>query len=82
MGYALIDDVHADFCETIYVSFTSAEVAAFDRVIEETMNGVSIILVVLRGIDPALSRNGVGTSRAVLEAEALHLIAKFREGCS
>ena len=80
LGHALVDDVHADLGQTMHIRFTGAEVAALDRVVEQAEHRVPVVLVVLRRIDPALGGNGMRTARAVLEAEALHLVAQLGQG--
>ena len=79
LGNALVDDLQGDLGEAMDVGLAGAEVTALDRVVEETPDGVSVILVVLCAIDPALGGDGVGAARAVLIAEALHLVAEFGE---
>lgn len=69
LGDALVDDVHADLGEAVDVRLAGAEVAALDRVVEEVEDAVAVILVVLRRVDAALGRDGVGAAGAVLEAE-------------
>ena len=76
---ALVDDRGADFGQAVNVGFASAEVAALDRVVEQTINGVVVVLVVLRGVDTALRGDGVSAARAVGDAEHLHVEAQFAE---
>src|ERR1700685_4106168 len=78
---ALIDDVHADLSEAIDVRFAGAEVAAFHGVIEEAVHAVAIILVILRGVDATLRRDGVRAPGRILEAETLYVVAEFAERC-
>ena len=66
---ALVDDVGADLGEAVDVGLAGAVVAALDRVVEEPVGGVAVLLVVLRGVDAALRRDGVRAARGVLEAE-------------
>ena len=66
---ALVDDVRADLGQPVDVGLPGAVVAALDRVVEEAVDGVAVLLVVLRGVDAALRRDGVRAARAVLEAE-------------
>ena len=75
LGDALVDDLVADLGQPVDVGLAGAEVAAFNRVVEEPVNAVAVVLVVFRGIDPALGGDRVGAARAVLVAEALHLVA-------
>ena len=76
---ALVDDVHTDLCEAVDIGLACAKVAALDGVVEERLNAVTIIMIILRGVDAALGRNGVSTARAVLIAKALHVVAEFAE---
>ena len=66
---ALVDDVRADLGEPVDVGLARAEVAALDGVVEEAVDGVAVVLVVLRGVDAALCGDRVRASRAVLVAE-------------
>ena len=70
---ALVDDVHADLREPVHVGLARAEVAALDRVVEQAVDAVAVVLVVLRGVDAALRGDRVRAARRVLEAEALTL---------
>ena len=77
MGDALIDDGDADLREAVDVGFTGAEVAALDRVVEETIDAVAVVLIILGGVDAALGGDGVSAARGVLKTEATDLVAKF-----
>ena len=79
LRHALIDDGTRDLGEAIDVCLARAEVAALDRVIVEAADRVAVVLVIFRGVDAALGRDRVRTARAVLVAEAFHLIAHFRQ---
>ncbi len=79
LRHALVDDVRADFRQPIHVRFARAEVAALDRVVKKPVNGVAVVLVVLRGIDPALRGDRVRAPRRVLVAKAFHLVAHLAE---
>ena len=65
----------------MHVGFAGAEIAALDRIVEETEDGVAVVLVILGGVDSALGGDGVGTTGAVLIAEAIYLIAELGKGC-
>ena len=80
LGDALVDDTSADLGEPVDVRFSRPEVATLEGVIEQPVNTVAIVLVVLRRVDPALRRDAVSPSGAVLEAEYVHLVAQFRQG--
>ncbi len=79
LGDALVDDVGADLGQPVDVGLAGAVVAALDRVVEQPVGGVAVLLVVLRGVDAALGGDRVGTARGVLVAEGLHLVAGFAE---
>ena len=79
---ALVDDVCADLGEAVDVVLTSAVVAALDRVVEETVDGVVVVAVVLRGVDTTLRGDGVRAAGGVLVEEAVDVVAHFAErGC-
>ena len=48
-----------DFRQTVDIGFTGAEVAAFNGVVKQAVNGVAVVLVVLGRVNAALGRNGV-----------------------
>ena len=80
LGDALVDDIDRDLGEAVDVGFAGPEITALDGVVEEAVHRVAVVLVVLRGVDPALGGDRVGAARAVLVAEALHLVAELGEG--
>jgi hypothetical protein len=77
---ALVDDVHRLLGQAVDVRLARAEVAALHRVVEEAVHAVAVVLVVLRRVDPALGRDRVRAARAVLVAEAEHLVAQLGHG--
>ena len=48
---ALVDDVHAQLRQAVDVRLARAVVAALDRVVEEPLDAVAVVLVVLGGVD-------------------------------
>lgn len=74
-GDALVDDVGAHVGQPVDVGLAGSVVAALDRVIEQPVDGVVVVLVVLGSVDAALGRNRVRTTRAVLVAEVLDVVA-------
>lgn len=74
---ALVNDVGGDFSETVDVGFTSAEVTTLDGVVEEAVNGVTVILIVFGSVNSALCGDRVSAAGAVLVAEALYLVPQF-----
>ncbi len=81
LGNALVDDVDAVLRETVDVAFASAEVAAFDRVIEEAVDAVAVVLIIFGGVDATLGGDRVGAAGRILEAEALDVVAQLAAGC-
>src|SRR5262249_40244384 len=69
-----------DLREAVHVGLAGPEVPALHRVVEEPPDGIAVVLIVLGRVDTALSRDGVGTTRAVLKAEALNFVAQLAEG--
>src|SRR5207342_829297 len=63
LGDALVDDLDADLGEPVDVRLARAVVAALDRVVEEAVDAVAVVLVVLRRVDPALGGDAVRTAR-------------------
>ena len=76
---ALVDDGVRHFGETIDVGFASAVVTALHRIVEKAINRVTVVLIVLGGVDTTLSRNRVCTAGRVLDAEVLDLESHFAE---
>ena len=77
---ALIDDIDGDLGEAVDVGLARAEVAALHGVVEQPVHRVAVVLVVLRGVDPALRGDRVRAARRVLEAEAGDVVAELGEG--
>ena len=64
LGDALVDDVDADLGQPVDVGLARAEVAALDRVVEEAVDAVAVVLVVLGRVDAALGGDRVRPARA------------------
>ena len=77
----LVDDVIAHFGKSIDIRLTATVVAAFDGLIEKTVDRVIVILVVLGGIDTTLCGNGMCTAWRVAYTEYLNIITKLTK-CS
>ena len=77
LGDALVDNGSADFSKTVDIRLAGAEVPSLDCVVKEAPDAVSIVLVILGGIDATLRGDGVGAAGTVVEAEGLHLIAEL-----
>ena len=79
LRHALVDDVDADLREPVDVRLARAEVAALDRVVEQPIDAVAVVLIVLRGVDAALRGDAVRAARRILEAEALDVVAELAQ---
>ena len=79
LRHALVDDVDAQLRQPVHVRLARAVVAAFDRVVEEPVDAVAVVLVVLRRVDAALRRDAVRPPRTVLDAEADDVVAELAE---
>ena len=84
LGYALVDDVAGHLGQTIDVGLAGAVVAALHGVVEQAVNRVTVVLVVLCGIDASLCGDGVCTTGRVLNAEVEYFETHFaqRGGCA
>ena len=78
---ALVDDRCADFRESVNICFTRAKISSLDRVIEETIRPVTVVLIVLGGIDSTLRSDRVGPACTVLVTEAFDVEALLAKGC-
>ena len=76
---ALVDDVDAQLRQPVDVGLARAVVAALDRVVEQPLDAVAVVLVVLRGVDAALRGDAVRAARAVVDAEAHDVVAELAE---
>src|SRR5581483_11762591 len=59
--------------------FARAEITAFDRVVEEAIDAIAVVLIVLCGIYSALRGDGVGAAWGILKAKAFHLVTQFAQ---
>ena len=75
--HALVYNGVGHFCQTVDICFACAVIATFDRVIEQAVNRVAIVLVILRSVDTALCSNGVCAARRVLYTEVYHFESHF-----
>ena len=80
LRHALVDDIGADLGQAVDVGLPAAVVAALHRVVEEPVGGVTVVVVVLRGVDPALRGDGVRAAGAVLVEEALDVVSRLSHG--
>ena len=79
LGHALINDVDADLRQPIDIGFARPEIAALDRVVEQPLHAVAVVLIILGRVDSALRRDAVGAARAVLVTKGLHVVAQLRQ---
>ena len=82
LGDALVDDVRADRGQTVDVRLAGAVVAALHGVVEQAVDGVTVVLVVLRSVDATLGGDGMGTTRRVLVTEVLDAVTSLTKGGS
>ena len=54
LGDTLVDDVARHFGQAVDVGLAGAEVATLDGVVEEAVNRVTVVLVILGGVDTTL----------------------------
>ena len=81
LGDTLVDDVRADRGEPVNVRLAGAVIATFDGVVEQAVDRITVILVVLRGVNSALGRDRVSATRRVLVAEVLDAVTGLTESC-
>ncbi len=80
--HALIDDVIRHLRQTINVRLTRTVVTSLDRIVVETIYGVTVVLVVLRCIDTTLRSDRVRTTRTVLNTEVQYVESHLCERSS
>ncbi len=79
-GHAVVDDLEADFGESVDIGFAGAVVAAFDGVVKQSIDGIAVVLVVFCGVDTALGCDAVCPSWAIVKGKAFDLVAQLTEG--
>ena len=77
----MIDDAAADLGQPVDVRFACPVVAPFYRVVEEPVDTVPVVRVVLRSVDPPLSRNAVSAARRLVITERRDLVSQFGQRC-
>ncbi len=73
----LVDNGTADFRKAIDIGLSAAIVAPFDRVVEKTIDGVVVILVILRSVDSSLRGDGMRPTGRITDAENLYIVSQF-----
>jgi hypothetical protein len=76
----LIDNVVSDFREPINIGFAGTKIAALNRVVEQAVNAIAIVLIILCRINAALRGNRVGAPRRILKTKTFHPVSEFTEG--
>ena len=82
LRYTLVDNRCTDLCQTINVSLTSTVIASFNRIIKQSIDCITVVLIVLCCIDTTLCSNRMGTTRRVLNAEIKHAESHFTKRSS
>ena len=77
LRHALIDDVDAQLRQPEDVRFARPVVPAFDRVVEQPLDAVAVVLIVLRRVDAALRGDGMRAPRRVMKDEAFDVVAQL-----
>ena len=80
--HALVNDVDAHFRQAVHIGFAGTEVAAFHGIVEETIDRISVVLIVLGCVDASLGSDGVCPAGRILKAEGFDLVAQFRQRSS
>ena len=76
---ALVDDIVGYFSKTIDICLAAAIVTAFYSVVEQTIDGVIVVLVIFCSIDTTLSGNGVCTTGRITDTENFNIIAELSQ---
>src|SRR5690606_12145200 len=65
-----------------HICLTCTVVTTFNGIVEQTENGVTVVLVIFSSVNTTLCRNRVCTAWRILEAESLYIIAQLAKCCS
>ncbi|MPN24993.1 hypothetical protein SDC9_172400 [bioreactor metagenome] len=77
MSYTLIDNAVRYFRQTVYVGFAGTVVAPFNRIIEQTVDGVTVVRIILGSIDTPLCSDRVCTAGRILDTEIQYVETHF-----
>ena len=77
--HALVDNGGTYLCQTIHVGFAGTIVTTFDGVVEQTVNGVVVVLVVFGSVDTTLGGDGVRPAGGVADAEDLDVVTHLTQ---
>jgi len=80
LGNRLVDDGGAEFREPIDVFLAGSVVTTFLGVVEQSPGRITIVAIVLRGVDTTLSGDTVSSAGRILEAEAVDVVAHRSHG--
>ena len=79
LRHTLVDNIVRHFGQAIHIGFAGAIVATLNRVVEQTIHRVAIILIVFSRIDTALCSDRMRTARRILNAEIQHIKPEFAQ---
>ena len=79
LSHALVDDIVTHLSQTINIGLTSTVVTTLHGVIEKTIYGVAVVLIVLCGVNTTLCGDRVRTAWRVLDAEVEDVEAHLAE---
>src|SRR5690606_1490523 len=79
LGHTLVNDIYRNFRKAVDIALSGSIVPAFDCIVKKSVDGLSVILVVLGGVDSPLCGDGVGPSGAVLKTKSLDIISQLRQ---
>src|SRR5262249_54872158 len=79
LGDALVNDVSADLSQPVDVGFTGTKIAALHGILEKTKHTVTVVAIVLCGVNPALRCDGMCAPWSVVIGEAVDVITLLTE---
>ena len=77
--HTLVDDVVGNLGQAVHIGFTGTVVATLHRIVEQTVNGVTVVLVILGRIDTSLCGDGVCAARRILNTEIKYFESHLAE---
>ena len=80
--YALVYNITTYFCQAMHIAFSCTIVATFDSVVKQTVNAISIILIIFCSIYTTLCGNAMCTTRRILEAKRFYIVAQLCQSSS
>ena len=79
LSHALVDDVVRHFGQTVYVGFAGTVVTTLDRIVEEAVYRVAVVLIVFSSIDTALCGDRVSAAGRILNTEVQHVESQLAQ---